>query len=174
MAASVADDPEQGYAYAQVAKRLAARVGVVREACGIAAYHTGRWADALSEFRAARRMTGRDDYVPIMADCERALGRLDRALALVREGSTAHLDRAMQIELRIVESGIRRNPMIFPSRSATAITMRVFEPSGNRIAARVVFAVASASSKICLTSVTLNPPSGPAAGTIKSPSGGCP
>ena len=69
----------------------------------------GRWAEALSEFRAARRMTGRDDYLPIMADCERALGRLDRALALVREGSTAHLDRATQIELRIVESGIRRD-----------------------------------------------------------------
>jgi hypothetical protein len=47
-------------------------------------------------------MTGRDDYLPIMADCERALGRLDRALALVREASTADLDRATQIELRIV------------------------------------------------------------------------
>ena len=62
---------------------------MVREACGIVAYRTGRWAEALSELRAARRMTGRDDYLPIMADCERALGRLDRALALVREASTA-------------------------------------------------------------------------------------
>ena len=41
VAAGLADDPEQGYAYAQAAKRLAARVGVVREACGIAAYRTG-------------------------------------------------------------------------------------------------------------------------------------
>ena len=55
VAADLADDPEQGYAYAQAAKRLAARVGVVREACGIAAYRTGRWAEALSELRAARR-----------------------------------------------------------------------------------------------------------------------
>ena len=48
VAADLADDPEQGYAYAQAAKRLAARVGVVREACGIVAYRTGRWAEALS------------------------------------------------------------------------------------------------------------------------------
>jgi tetratricopeptide (TPR) repeat protein len=109
VAADLAEDPEQGYAYAKAAKRLAARVGVVREACGIVAYRTGRWAEALSELRAARRMTGQDDYLPIMADCERALGRLDRALALVREASTADLDRATQIELRIVESGIRRD-----------------------------------------------------------------
>src|SRR5205823_5372910 len=54
VAAGLADDPEQGYAYAHAAKRLAARVGVVREACGIAAYRTGRWAEALSEFLAAR------------------------------------------------------------------------------------------------------------------------
>jgi tetratricopeptide (TPR) repeat protein len=103
------EDPEKGYAYAQAAKRLAARVGVVREACGIAAYRTGRWAEALAELRAARRMTGRDDYLPIMADCERALGRPDRALALIREANTEGLDRATQIELRIVESGIRRD-----------------------------------------------------------------
>jgi tetratricopeptide (TPR) repeat protein len=105
----MAEDPEQGYAYAQAARRLAARVGVVREACGIAAYRTGRWAEALAEFRAARRMTGRDDYLPVMADCERALGRPDRALALLRQADTDRLDRATQIELRIVESGIRRD-----------------------------------------------------------------
>ena len=89
VAASMADDPEQGYAYAQAAKRLAARVGVVREAAGIAAYRTSRWAEALSELRAARRMTGSDEYMPVMADCERALGRLDRALALIREADTS-------------------------------------------------------------------------------------
>ena len=104
VAADLADDPEQGYAYSQAAKRLAARVGVVREACGIVAYRTGRWAEALSELRAARRLTGRDDYLPIMADCERALGRLDRALALVREASARprprHADRAADRRVR--------------------------------------------------------------------------
>jgi tetratricopeptide (TPR) repeat protein len=144
VAAGLADDPEQGYAYAQAAKRLAARVGVVREACGIAAYRTGRWADALSEFRAARRMTGRDDYQPIMADCERALGRLDRALALVREGSTAHLDRAMQIELRIVESGIRRDQGL---SDAAVLALQVPELTSGRLrpwSARLFYAYADA------------------------------
>jgi len=144
VAAGLADDPEQGYAYAQAAKRLAARVGVVREACGIAAYQTARWAEALSEFRAARRMTGRDDYLPVMADCERALGRLDRALALVREGSTAHLDRATQIELRIVESGIRRDQGL---SDAAVLALQVPELTSSRLrpwSARLFYAYADA------------------------------
>ena len=140
----MAEDPERGYEYAQAARRLAARVGVVREACGIAAYRTGRWAEALSELRAARRMTGRDDYLPIMADCERALGRLDRALALVREGSTAHLDRATQIELRIVESGIRRDQGL---SDAAVLALQVPELTRGRLrpwSARLFYAYADA------------------------------
>ena len=144
VAAELADDPEQGRAYAQAAKRLAARVGVVREACGIAAYQTGRWAEALSELRAARRMTGRDDYLPIMADCERALGRLDRALALVREANPADLDRAMQIELRIVESGIRRDQGL---PDAAVLALQVPELASGRLrpwSARLFYAYADA------------------------------
>ena len=144
VAADLADDPEQGYAYAKAAKRLAARVGVVREACGIIAYRTGRWAEALSELRAARRMTGRDDYLPIMADCERALGRLDRALALVREASTADLDRATRIELRIVESGIRRDQGL---SDAAVLALQVPELTSSRLrpwSARLFYAYADA------------------------------
>ncbi len=140
----MADDPEQGYAYAQTAKRLAARVGVVREACGIAAYQTERWAEALSELRAARRMTGRDEYLPMMADCERALGRLDRALALVREASAANLDRATQIELRIVESGIRRDQGL---PDAAVLALQVPELTRGRLrpwSARLFYAYADA------------------------------
>ncbi len=109
VAAAVAEDPDRGYLHAQAARRLAARVGVVRETCGIAAYRAGAWADALTELRAARRLTGRSSYLPMMADCERALGRLDRALALVTGPQARGLDRATEIELRIVESGIRRD-----------------------------------------------------------------
>ncbi len=144
VAADLAEDPEQGYAYAQAAKRLAARVGVVREACGIAAYRTGRWAEALSELRAARRMTGRDDYLPVMADCERALGRQDRALALLREANASELDRATQIELRIVESGIRRDQGL---REAAVLVLQVPElTSGRRRpwSARLFYAYADA------------------------------
>ena len=85
LAASLADDPEVGYQHAQEARRLAARVGIVRETAGIAAYRAGHWAEALAELRAARRLTGRTSYLPMMADSERALGRIDRALGVVAE-----------------------------------------------------------------------------------------
>jgi hypothetical protein len=108
-AAEQAGDAEIAYEHSVAARRLASRVGVVREACGVAAYLTGRWAEALSELRAARRLTGRAGYVAIMADCERALGRYDRALALVTGPDAKPADRAEEVELRIVESGIRRD-----------------------------------------------------------------
>jgi hypothetical protein len=109
VAAELATDPEQAYRYAQAAKQLAARVGIVREVSGIMAYRSGRWAEALTELQAGRRMTGRNDYLPLMADSERGLGRLDRALDLVHSAEARRLPRAAQIELRIVESGIRRD-----------------------------------------------------------------
>jgi tetratricopeptide (TPR) repeat protein len=140
----MAEDPEDGYGFAQAAKRLAARVGVVREACGITAYQTGRWADALSEFRAARRMTGRDDYVPVMADCERALGRPDRALALVHEVNADDLSRPTQIELRIVESGIRRDQGL---ADAAVLLLQVPELTSGRVrpwSARLFYAYGDA------------------------------
>jgi len=148
VAAGMAENPEQGYEYAQAAKRLAARVGVVREATGIAAYQTGQWAEALAELRAARRMTGSDDYLPMMADSERALGRLDRALTLIREADTSTLtstlDRATQIELRIVESGIRRDQGL---ADAAVLALQVPELRSGRLrpwSARLFYAYADA------------------------------
>jgi tetratricopeptide (TPR) repeat protein len=140
----MAEDPEQAYGYAKAAHRLAARVGIVREACGIAAYQTGRWAEALAELRAARRLTGRDDYLPVMADCERALGRLDRALTIVREADLSMLERATQIELSIVESGIRRDQGM---ADAAVIALQVPELTNGRVrpwSARLFYAYADA------------------------------
>ncbi len=54
-------------------------------------------------------MTGSDAYLPIMADCERGMGRPERALDLVRSPEAERLDRAGRIELSIVESGARRD-----------------------------------------------------------------
>jgi tetratricopeptide (TPR) repeat protein len=109
VAAELASDPEQAYRYAQAARQYAARIGVVREVSGVTAYKTGRWTEALAELRAARRLTGRNDYLALMADAERGLGRLDRALEVVHSPEAKRLPRAAQIELRIVESGIRRD-----------------------------------------------------------------
>ncbi len=144
VAASLAEDPETGYQLAQDARRLAARVGIVRETAGIAAYRAGHWAEALTELRAARRLTGRTSYLPMMADAERALGRLDRALALLAEPQAGQVDRGTQIEQLIVESGIRRDQGL---PEAAVVTLQVPELTDGRLrpwSARVFYAYADA------------------------------
>ena len=69
------EDPALALTHARVARSHAARVAVVREAVGIAAYHAGEWNEALSELRAAHRMSGETYLVPLLMDTERALGR---------------------------------------------------------------------------------------------------
>ncbi len=143
-AADQVTDPELAYHHAAAARKLAARVGVVREACGVAAYLAGRWAEALSELRAARRLTGRSGYVAIMADCERALGRHDRALALLTGPDTAKAGRAEQVELRIVESGVRRD---MGATEAAVVTLQLPELTDGRLrpwSARLYYAYADA------------------------------
>ena len=100
-------DPEAAYAHAEAARRRAARLPVVREAAAETAYAAGEWAAALSEFRALRRMTGVADYLPVMADCERALGRPQQALALAREAAGLDLEPALRTEMTIVAAGAR-------------------------------------------------------------------
>ncbi|MEU5715283.1 hypothetical protein AB0G71_05740 [Streptomyces sp. NPDC020403] len=103
------EDPEQAYAYARIALRLASRVAAVREAAGFAAYATQKYAEALAEFRASRRMTGSVDLWPVMADCERGLGRPERAMAMAGEPEVQKLDKAGQVEMRLVAAGARRD-----------------------------------------------------------------
>lgn len=99
------EDDEGARAHAKFAKKLAGRVAAVREAAGITAYRCGDYADALAELRAVRRMTGDDSFVPMMADCERGLGRPERALELLREIRGG--DPALKVESQIVAAGAR-------------------------------------------------------------------
>ncbi|MEU5840014.1 hypothetical protein ABZ820_41105 [Streptomyces diacarni] len=103
------EDPERAYAYAKVALRLASRVPSVREAAGFAAYAVEKYAEALAEFRAARRMTGLQHLWPVMADCERGLGRPEKALAMAGEPEVRQLDKVGQVEMRLVAAGARRD-----------------------------------------------------------------
>src|SRR5690349_12930085 len=73
------EDPETAYQHTLAARARAARVAIVREASGEAAYAAGHFAEALAELRAAKRMNGSNAYLAVMADCERALGRPERA-----------------------------------------------------------------------------------------------
>ncbi len=144
VATSLTEDPQRAYLYAKKARGLAARVGVVRETCAIAAYQAGDWTGALAEFRAARRLTGRNSYLPLMADCERALGRLDRALDIVTGPDARAADHQTRIELRIVESGIRRDQGLL---DAAVVALQGPELAGERIRpeyARLYYAFADA------------------------------
>jgi tetratricopeptide (TPR) repeat protein len=100
-------DPETAYQHTLAARSRASRLAVIREACGEAAYLAGRYAEALTELRAARRMNGNTDYLPLMADCERALGRPERALALAKEDAVSEISHETRVEMRIVASGAR-------------------------------------------------------------------
>ena len=103
------DDPEFAYQHAVAARRLLPRLAIVREAVGLCAYATGRYAEALSELRATRRMSGSIEHLPVMADCERGLGRPERALALAASPDAGRLDRATAIEMHIVAAGARKD-----------------------------------------------------------------
>jgi tetratricopeptide (TPR) repeat protein len=103
------EDPEQALRHARAATAMAGRVAAVREANGLVAYVAGEWAEALAELRAARRISGESEHLAVMADCERALGRPEKALAMADDPSVPTLSGAARIELLIVCSGARRD-----------------------------------------------------------------
>ncbi|MBB3084759.1 tetratricopeptide repeat protein [Geodermatophilus sabuli] len=105
----VDEQPEEALAHARAARDRASRIAVVREAVGVAAYHAGDYAEAARELRAYRRMTGDEAYRAVLADCERALGRPEVALRLVREALAEHPGAEDVVELQLVEAGARQD-----------------------------------------------------------------
>ena len=103
------EDPQLALAHAVAARRLASRIGVVREAVGIAAYHAGEWSTAISEIRTYHRMSGKQTHLAILADCERALGRPERAIDIFRAADRKGVNTRETVELLIVASGARRD-----------------------------------------------------------------
>jgi tetratricopeptide (TPR) repeat protein len=138
------EEPEQAYAYSRVALRLAARVPAVREAAGFASYATERYAEALAEFRATRRMTGSPDLWPVMADCERGLGRPERALEMAGAAEVQKLDKAGQVEMRLVAAGARQD---LGQAEAAVVTLQSSELASSAVhpwTARLRYAYADA------------------------------
>ncbi|NGO75599.1 tetratricopeptide repeat protein [Streptomyces sp. YC504] len=138
------EDPEQAYAYSRVALRLASRVAAVREAAGFAAYANEKYSEALAEFRAARRMTGSAELWPVMADCERGLGRPEKALDMAGEPEVKRLDKAGQVEMRLVAAGARRD---MGQLDAAIVTLQSPELASNSVqpwTARLRYAYADA------------------------------
>jgi tetratricopeptide (TPR) repeat protein len=138
------EEPEQAYAYSRIALRLASRVAAVREAAGFASYASERYAEALAEFRATRRMTGTVDLWPVMADCERGLGRPERALEMAGAPEVHKLDKAGQVEMRLVAAGARQD---MGQAEAAVVTLQSSELASSAVhpwTARLRYAYADA------------------------------
>ena len=69
----------------------------------------GHYDVALSEFKAARRISGRAEFMAVMADCERGVGRPERALELADDDAVRALPTEARAELRIVTAGALRD-----------------------------------------------------------------
>jgi tetratricopeptide (TPR) repeat protein len=99
------DDPAAGLEHAKVARRLAARLAVTREAVAETAYAAGEYAIALTEYRTIYRMTGDSRYLPVLADCNRAVGKPEEALRLLQGAQID--DPAQAVEAIIILAGAR-------------------------------------------------------------------
>ncbi|WP_372441963.1 hypothetical protein, partial [Actinoplanes campanulatus] len=138
------EDSEVALLHAIAARRLASRIAVVREAVGLAAYAAGDWTTAIAELRTYHRMTGRQTHLAELADCERALGRPERAIDLFRGADTANLEKAGAIELLIVAAGARGD---LGQHDAAVAMLQVKELTGDddaEWAARLRYAYADA------------------------------
>jgi tetratricopeptide (TPR) repeat protein len=123
---------------------MASRIAVVREAVGLAAYAAGDWTTAIAELRTYHRMTGRQTHLAELADCERALGRPERAIDLFRGADVEKMDKAGAIELLIVAAGARGD---LGQHDAAVAMLQVRELTGEEEAewaARLRYAYADA------------------------------
>lgn len=76
-----------------------------RELYGLILYRLGRWRQAAKELRSVHDLTGSFDQHPVIADCERAMGRLDQVQQLWDELRRAGVDREVLVEGRLVMAG---------------------------------------------------------------------
>lgn len=138
------EDPALALEHARAARRRAGRIAMVREAAGIAAYAAQEWAEALSELRAARRMSGGNALLPMIADCERGLGRPERAIDVARSEEGRALTDEDAAEMRIVESGARLDLGEFDKAIVTLQTKDLDPARVGTDAARYFYAYAAA------------------------------
>ncbi|MDO5494051.1 MAG: hypothetical protein Q4F53_10650 [Nesterenkonia sp.] len=98
-------DPQLALEHALAASRRGGRLGVVREAVGLTAYAAGDYAEALRELRTYRRITGDQTHLPVQADCERGLGKPQKALELSEAPEAQELTGAARAEMAMVLAG---------------------------------------------------------------------
>ena len=136
-------DPERAYLHAMAAAHHAGRLAVARETAGYAAYRAGKYEIALRELRAAHRISGDVSTWPVMADCERGLGRPLKALEMAGSPEVSKLEKAEEIEMRIVASGARRDLGQFDAAVIT-LTCRELKTDNAEWSVRLRYAYADA------------------------------
>jgi tetratricopeptide (TPR) repeat protein len=114
----------------------------VREAVGIAAYHCGDWAQALAELRAARRLGSKSPLFAMIADCERGVGRPERAIELARSPEAAELTGDDAEDLRIVLAGARSDLGQFDQALAILSSPQLDPSRTGQTAARLFYVYA--------------------------------
>jgi tetratricopeptide (TPR) repeat protein len=100
------DRYREALAELRVLARLAPEVASVRELYGLTLYRLGRWREAARELKAFHELSGSFDQHPVIADCERALGRDKQVAELWNAMRTAGVDREVLIEGRLVMAGM--------------------------------------------------------------------
>lgn len=71
------------------------------------AYRTGDFALALRELRTYRRLSGRDNHVALMVECERGLNRPEKGIETGLAVDAKQLDTEQRVHLAIAMSGAR-------------------------------------------------------------------
>ena len=100
-------DPELAHQHAISASRRAGRIPVARETLAVTAYRTGDFALALRELRTYRRLSGSHGHLALMVDCERGLGRPEKAIETGLDADAQNLDTEQRVLLAIAMSGAR-------------------------------------------------------------------
>lgn len=100
-------DPELAHKHAQAALNRAGRLAIVHETVGITAYTIGDYALALRELLTHRRLTGSNEQIPLIVDCERGMERPQRAMDAARDVDRKELSKGVRINLAIALSGAR-------------------------------------------------------------------
>ncbi|MBO0715617.1 MAG: tetratricopeptide repeat protein [Acidimicrobiales bacterium] len=88
-------------------ERRAPDVPAVLELTGLSLYRLGRWRQAIRRLEAFGRMTDSVDQLPVVADCYRALGRLDQVERVWQDLRQASPGVEVLSEGRLVVAGAR-------------------------------------------------------------------
>ncbi|MFM6963299.1 MAG: hypothetical protein ACKOWJ_03395 [Micrococcales bacterium] len=103
----IEQDPHLAHEHAMAAVARASRIALVHEFAGATAYAIGDFALALREMLTHRRISGSNEQVAIIVDCERGLGRPEKGLAEGRAVDRSKLSAEGRVNLAIALSGAR-------------------------------------------------------------------